>query len=518
MITTVLESEAYLFTPSELWILRHILELPCMSSLRPPSSADSRPDEPQYLLTRLLLRRPGKVHSLSIITQAYSSELGDAGVARASQVLARALNIPEDVLAADPSPPLAIVSPPPELSRSSSSNGKRKEKESSQKSLPRKPKPWADLPSGLTEAEEKTDPDLAEALRASLWHEENPYWVDDDDHVNGEGSSMALAVDVDSSPSSETSPSTPPDPVDQFSLLPRHAHPITHLAHGNGQLNLDDFMSCVPADELRKVARSRKIPLSALVSRESTMKALRDVARRQTTLSFAPVVKGKGKGKAKDTPLSLSSNTTSEHLVIKDILPLLGGAAIKLDDELYRLIARVNLIFSRTPPATAGQPALLLPPILVTSHRRYYPDYGSPTRSTIWTTRDEIMVWERAVGYEAIVSDALGDVWLQQRNGGGPAGWGAGSRGQPLSRVECAKIVRDVWENVWPIWKTMVATAGTETSTGGIANDRFRTEHVLTRVVYKGAEAFGVLHEYDIECEVLRALLAQRRWRRGKRG
>jgi len=27
-----------------------------------------------------------------------------------------------------------------------------------------------------------------------------------------------------------------------------------------------------------------------------------------------------------------------------------------------------------------------------------------------------------------------------------------------------------------------------------------------------------VLHEYDLECEVLRALLAQRRWRRGKRG
>lgn len=42
--------------------------------------------------------------------------------------------------------------------------------------------------------------------------------------------------------------------------------------------------------------------------------------------------------------------------------------------------------------------------------------------------------------------------------------------------------------------------------------------HVLTRIVYKGAYALGVLHDYDEECTVLRALLAQKVWRRGKRG
>ena len=36
--------------------------------------------------------------------------------------------------------------------------------------------------------------------------------------------------------------------------------------------------------------------------------------------------------------------------------------------------------------------------------------------------------------------------------------------------------------------------------------------------MYKSAAALGMLHEYDLECEVLRALIAQRRWRRGKRG
>lgn len=34
----------------------------------------------------------------------------------------------------------------------------------------------------------------------------------------------------------------------------------------------------------------------------------------------------------------------------------------------------------------------------------------------------------------------------------------------------------------------------------------------------QAATALGILHEYDLECMVLRALLQQRRWRRGKRG
>ena len=34
----------------------------------------------------------------------------------------------------------------------------------------------------------------------------------------------------------------------------------------------------------------------------------------------------------------------------------------------------------------------------------------------------------------------------------------------------------------------------------------------------KGAEALGILKDYDRELEVLEALLSQRRWRRGRRG
>ena len=42
--------------------------------------------------------------------------------------------------------------------------------------------------------------------------------------------------------------------------------------------------------------------------------------------------------------------------------------------------------------------------------------------------------------------------------------------------------------------------------------------HVLTRIVCKGADALGTLKRYNEELDVLDALLAQRRWRRGRRG
>lgn len=40
----------------------------------------------------------------------------------------------------------------------------------------------------------------------------------------------------------------------------------------------------------------------------------------------------------------------------------------------------------------------------------------------------------------------------------------------------------------------------------------------MTRVVCKGSGALGILHEYEEELEMLEALLAQRWWRRGRRG
>jgi Fanconi-associated nuclease 1 len=281
-----------------------------------------------------------------------------------------------------------------------------------------------------------------------------------------------------------------------FSLDPSLPPPITHFAFDERTLDLDAIMSCIPADELRKVAKARKIPPNLLVRRDDVCAALRGVARKQTVLGFTPV-KGKEAGpkqstlpfcpkptnadNPQSTGRSANRGVTSESLLIAQLLPLIGHHAIQLTSSLHNLISRVNLIFSRTPPVTATGSSLLLPSILVSSHRRRYPAYGPPTRSRIWSSRDELLRWERTVKWEAIVQDALGESWQEMRKNlaAGPQGWG-GAKKEMLGRVEGSKVVKRIWEGVWPVWREMVEGAGgkevdVRKEEGGLVGDRFKT-------------------------------------------
>ncbi|OBZ69332.1 Fanconi-associated nuclease 1 [Grifola frondosa] len=84
-------------------------------------------------------------------------------------------------------------------------------------------------------------------------------------------------------------------------------------------------------------------------------------------------------------------------------------------------------------------------------------------------------------------------------------------------RMQNARAVKAIFEEVYDKWKVLVQTKGEETARPkGLA--RFDCGHVLTRVVCKGAYALGILKEYEREYEVLQALLGQRRWRLGRRG
>ncbi|OCF42115.1 fanconi-associated nuclease 1 [Kwoniella heveanensis CBS 569] len=493
-------------------------------------------DEPHYLLTRLLLRRPCKIHPYSSLVTAYSAELGDEGVKRAMKTLSRPLDVPQDIVEAEPiielpspsKPPVTPLAPTKSYPTPLSAKAKGKQRSTSNK-------PWASLASGLTPDEEKADPDLAEALKESLWAAKvGRVELDEDgvmvDSPTPEPPSRARSVSGGSSTSvsSRSTIGSAPLYVEEFSLTPKPPPSITLLARNEGNLLLEDIMSCISADDLRKVAKLKKVPPSALMNREAITTALKGLAKKQTVLNFTPV-KGKGKatvdanGKAKQSTLPFSfgpPKVTSESLLIDQLLPYLGHSAIQLSAEIHALIARVNLIFSRTPPLTSGGASLMLPSILVTSHKRRYPDYGPPTRSKIWKDRDELLIWERAVSWEATVSDALGETWAEQRKNPLP---GMGMRKEMLGRVDGAKVVKKIWEGVWEVWKELVEgdrgqAVDSAKEDGGLVGDRFRTGHVLTRIVYKGATALGILHEYDAECMVLQALLKQRRWRRSKRG
>jgi len=107
---------------------------------------------------------------------------------------------------------------------------------------------------------------------------------------------------------------------------------------------------------------------------------------------------------------------------------------------------------------------------------------------------------------------------------------------QESQRVRCAREVLAIFEVAYAEWKALgdcncdPRPRGLERfDRGRLSLDRTFTStlsqfvvnstgYVLTRIVQKGAEALGILKEYDRELEVLEDLLSQRRWRRGRRG
>ncbi|RXK39730.1 hypothetical protein M231_02923 [Tremella mesenterica] len=472
MVDTVLASDSYLFTHREVSALRYILDLPY---------------EPKYLLIRLLLRRPGKIHSLSSLVAAYASELGEHGVGRGMEALLGPI-------------PISDCS-----SQNSITDRDENQKTMSPKARTRQAvRPWDDISTGMTAAEEEADPDLAEAIRKSMWTlkdppleviTSSPIHIAMDPHLQACGGAVA--------------PHT--------SSMTLSSSPITALVHDESDMSFSDIMTSVSAEDLRRFARQRKVPLKATANKEAVMNALTNLAYKQTVLIFSG---GKGKSSMPKPPAVRSTSCTAESRLKAQLLPYVGFRVIRLTPEVHNLIRRLNLIFSRIPPTASGS-SLMLPSILVTSHKRRYPDYGPPTRSVIWRDREELLKWEGAAHLEAAIGEALGDDWNEQRSDARRA-WKLGQR---LSRTDGAQKAKQIWQTAWPVWQSLVEGARGEAmgslqvrNSGALAGDRFAAGHVLTRVVYKGAIALGILHEYDEECKVLRALLRQHRWRRGKRG
>jgi len=81
MLTTVLKSDAYLFTPQELHVLQHFNDLEY---------------GPKYLLTRLLLRKTNKIFSVREIVAKYSTELGESHIPGYMDGLIQTMDIPEE--------------------------------------------------------------------------------------------------------------------------------------------------------------------------------------------------------------------------------------------------------------------------------------------------------------------------------------------------------------------------------------------------------------------------------------
>ncbi|KZT27328.1 hypothetical protein NEOLEDRAFT_1110695 [Neolentinus lepideus HHB14362 ss-1] len=358
---------------------------------------------------------------------------------------------------------------------------------------------------------------------------------------------VAECVDLTINDTQDNEPKASPAKKEEDSETTESTKPesLKILAQDDNHATLLELLECLTVTQLKLLAKQMKI--KAHSKRASLIEDLLISASSQMILSS---VKGTGKVKAdnlRQTKLPSSWSTNKGNLqterlrrMVLDIL----GHCVRISTPVIHLFRRVNLVYLRS---TQYSPTLLTESILVKARKRVYNRVGYTRTRDIWPTREALLAYEDALLLEAKVDELLGatpgsasssprgrsitvpdaaTITQTQTRATSSAEKGKGSSvgsgwdieiPKESPRVQAARQVKGIFEVVYPQWRALVAAkAEEEGRAGGL--ERFDCGHILTRIMYKGAHALGLLHEYEAELAVLEELLAQRRWRRGKRG
>ncbi|MCO5585352.1 hypothetical protein L7F22_039285 [Adiantum nelumboides] len=192
-----------------------------------------------------------------------------------------------------------------------------------------------------------------------------------------------------------------------------------------------------------------------------------------------------------------SNEVRSQAAVLREQLATIVGGCVKVCPKAQYLIDRIALVYYRG--AELGTSALTTA-VLSKSRKRAYPDYVWKRSEKLFASRRHLVEMQNALQLELQM-----DQWIE---------WDG-------SRDAIAKAM-DAFELVYERWKEAVcegeALAKNSYDLGAYNRMRFHPGWPLTRVVYKGVYVLGRSHKHEREAEVLRALLGQRVFRRGRRG
>ncbi|TFK54629.1 hypothetical protein OE88DRAFT_1653035 [Heliocybe sulcata] len=363
--------------------------------------------------------------------------------------------------------------------------------------------------------------------------EEQPEIIDltVDDHVD-------LTLDS----SQDSKPTAGPSKQEGSETAPTNTdEDLGLLAEDDSQATLLELLECLTVAQLKLLATQMKV--KADNKRASLIEALMSSASSQMTLFPSFTSKSHGKAKAENLrqtklPCSWSNKMKLQTERLRRMALDMLGPCIRICTPVSHLFRRVNLVYLRS---TQYSPTLLTESILAKARKRIYNSVGYIRTRDIWLTREELLAYENALFLEAQVDELLGAApgtastssrgrsttaarantithSSPVKGKGTSVGFGKEAEDPKESpRMQAAREMKAILEDVHPRWKMLVAAKSEEEERAG-GLERFDCGHILTRIIYKGAQALGLLHEYEAELGVLEELLAQRRWRRGKRG
>lgn len=314
------------------------------------------------------------------------------------------------------------------------------------------------------------------------------------------------------------------------------------LAEDENQMDLEALLDCLKADELKTIARQLQLKPKGKGKKQELIASVLRAASSQSTLTFVPTPNGSHGIKSTalaQTPLPFEKPKTRSQLErLRTMVFRILVKCVRVHNAFYGLVRRANLIFFRL---TQYNPDLLVTALLPRFKKRSYSSYEHARSKDIWKTREALLEYEEILILEGRIDAILGgQVFpeaqahpasrsqtpkasegiissVKKRDYAASVGEGPAPERKPESaRLQRARLVKEIFENVYPRWQDALRANIEEERSYGL--QRFESGHVFTRIVCKGSSALGILGEYQRELEVLEALLAQRRWHRGRRG
>lgn len=202
---------------------------------------------------------------------------------------------------------------------------------------------------------------------------------------------------------------------------------------------------------------------------------------------------------------------------------------MKLESAPIRLFARLHLLYYRS---VSYSEKTLTQAVLSRFKIRNYPSYAVKRSFTIFADRRALVDYEEALILERRMEEYLGEALDPSR---------ASTR--KFTKEDRDRGLREglkLFEECYPRWQALVKEAQAKDAemeeeqkpaldSDGIPEEapddrltyyrkRFLSGWPLTRVVWKGTTILARLHEYDREASILKDLLGQSCFRRGKRG
>ncbi|KAK0570041.1 hypothetical protein OC861_000348 [Tilletia horrida] len=320
---------------------------------------------------------------------------------------------------------------------------------------------------------------------------------------------------------------------------------LTRFAYDQHDLGFKDdvsgMLSLMILDELKPLAKQMGVLKAGITTRAAITEALLSAKSQGTLgggLSLSPGRQSRTSGSpAKRNTLrqltlnfDRSGNKTAQSSVLKTSVQKIVGDLIYIPVEVRSLIDRLAVVYYRGNIFNSNFSSALTQAVLARCKRRIYPDVEVRRTDNLFKSREQLKQYELACAQEyKMVLFVDGNFEVSRSSGSssgsyiGQAAYMPPDEDLPMggSPEACREGIR-LLEEVLGQWKAAVAECQEEDSVSGdrltYYRMRFHPGWPLTRILHKACYCFGRFKQYEREEEILKLLLDQKVFCRGRRG